>query len=125
MVSYQNITIKTMRGGCYAIIRDMSFPETCPHCGAVNEVDCLALERRPLSKVLWVEGYRCQTCNQWKPVFYSNRLLDEALRKLETMRPDHPSFAYHFAKTVRRAQDIQRRGLESNGTFRHQNMAST
>lgn len=111
MASCANLTIKAMRAVCYAIIRNMSFPETCPHCGAVNEVDWLALERRPLSKVLWVEGYRCRTCRQWKPVFYSNRLLDEALRKLETMRPEHLSFAYLFAKTVRRAQEIQKRGL--------------
>lgn len=89
----------------------MSFPETCPHCGTVNDVDGLALERRPLSKVLWVEGYRCKTCQAWKPVFYSNRLLDEALRKLESMRPTHPSFAYLFAKTAKRAQEIQKRGL--------------
>lgn len=103
----------------------MEIPDTCRHCGAINLVDWLTLERRPLSKVLWVEGYQCKTCSSWKPVYYSNRQLDESLRKLEVMRPTHPSFLWHFAKTMKRSIEIQRRGLDMDGTLEHKNMVAS
>lgn len=100
----------------------MDIPDICPHCGTVNMIDWTKLERRPLSKVIWVEGYTCQQCNRWKPCWYSNRLLEEALRKLESMPPRHASFAWHFLKAIKRAQDIQKRGMDTDGSLRHQNL---
>lgn len=89
-------------------------------------IDWLHLESRPLSKLLTVSGYVCQQCHRWKPCWYSNRLLDEAMRKLESMSPEHPSFLFHFSKTAKRASEIQKRGQETeNGTIRYSHMAST
>jgi len=89
-------------------------------------IDWHRLESRPLSKLLTVSGYVCQQCNRWKPCWYSNRLLDDAMRKLESMSPQNPSFFYHFVKTMKRAAEIQKRGQETdNGTIRHPHMALT
>lgn len=89
---------------------EMDMPDTC-NCGAINMIDWLNLEARPVSKLLWVEGYTCQDCQRWKPLFYSNRLLDESMKKLTSMPPTHKSFAYLLSKAVRRAADIQLRAV--------------
>lgn len=88
-------------------------------------IDLMRLERRPLSKVLVVEGYTCQQCHRWKPCWYSNRLLEEALRKLEKHNPASRSYRFHLAKAVKRAQDVQLRGMETDGAIQHQNMAGS
>lgn len=103
---------------------DMEVPDTCPNCGAMIMLDWTHLEIRPVSKIYTVSGYTCQQCHRWKPCWYSNRLLDEAMRKLESMSPMNKSFMYHFAKVLQRADEIQKRGQETNGTIRHKDMAS-
>lgn len=72
--------------------------------------------KRPVSNLIFAEGFVCERCKDWKPAFYLTASLEDALRKLEVMRPDHPSFRYHFYKTMKRAIEIQRRG-EQHGSF--------
>jgi hypothetical protein len=94
-------------------------------CGHWNMIDAENLERRPLSGLYTAEGFTCQECNTWKPWWYSTRQLDENMRKLETMKPDHPSFWWHFVKTRKRAEEIQQRGRNTaHGEIGHQNMAT-
>lgn len=88
-------------------------------------VDPLKLERRPLKGLYTQEGFECQQCHRWKPCWISTRQLDEKMRKLENMRPDHPSFMYLFVKVLKRAEEIQRRGTETDGSIRHQNMVAS
>lgn len=90
----------------------MEIPILSP-CGHWNLIDPEGLEKRPFSGLYTVSGYICQECGQWKPWFYSNRSLDEKLRHLSGMRPDHPSFFYYFVKARKRAEEIQKtaRGL--------------
>lgn len=76
-------------------------------------INLLNLESRPLSKLMTVSGYVCQQCHRWKPCWYSNRLLDEAMRKLGSMSPKNSSFPYHFSRTMKRALEIQKRGYET------------
>jgi hypothetical protein len=103
----------------------MELPTHCDSCGQDTMLDWSRLERRPLSKLYSVEGFFCPFCRRWKPLFFTTRQLDENLRKLETMRPDHPSFYFHLLKAVKRAQEIQKRGRELDGSIRHTDMAST
>jgi len=87
----------------------MDMPDTCLHCNSVNMIDWQNLETRPVSKLLRVEGYICPTCKAWKPLFYSNRLMDESMKKLASIPPTHKSFAYLLAKALKRAEDVQLR----------------
>lgn len=100
----------------------MDLPNTC-FCGEVNMIDFLKLERRPLNSLMWVEGYECQHCRQWKPCWFSNRQLDEKLRKLESMPVTHRSFRYTFVKLYNRAVQLQIRGQETDGSIRHKDVA--
>jgi len=84
----------------------MELPDVCV-CGHVNLVDYGKLERRPLSGLYTASGYECRQCKTWKPCYYSTRLLDEELSKLEKLSPNHPSFAFRLAKAFRRASAIQ------------------
>lgn len=83
------------------------------------------LESRPLSKIYTIFGYKCQQCGIWKPCWFSTRLLDEEMRKLENTSPTNPSFKHRFVKAVRRAEEIQRRGQEINGSLEHSDMVVT
>lgn len=68
------------------------------------------LERRPLPKLWEVEGYVCEHCHQWKPVFFTNARLDSKLRKLSSTR--HKSFAHNFQRALRSARAAQLAGQE-------------
>lgn len=102
----------------------MEFPVLLS-CGHWNMLDTDKLERRPLSDLMTVTGISCQICKMWKPWYYSTRQLDESMRKLRLMPPDHASFWYYFVKTRKRAEEIQRRGRNiANGAFQYPHMAS-
>lgn len=104
----------------------MEIPVRCDACDHQTMVDWENLEGRPLSKLITVYGYTCQVCNVWKPCWYSNRQLDDAMRRLISLPPTHPSFLYHFARTMKRAKEIQQRGRNTaNGAFGHQNLAQS
>lgn len=101
----------------------MELPETCL-CGYFYMVDWDNLERRPLSKLMWMEGRECPSCKRWKPFVYMNLQLESNFRRLNSMLPTHPSFKYHLSKAVKRAEEIQRRGMDAYGSIRHTNMAT-
>ena len=73
-------------------------------------VDLENLESRPLNKLYTVEGFTCQECNTWRPCWYSSLQLQESMRHLNQMRPDHHSFQHYLGKVYKRAIEIQRRG---------------
>lgn len=103
----------------------MELPDLCQNCHKFVMVDFENLTRRPLGRLYTVYGYSCPYCNVWKQCFYSTRQLDENLGRLKKMRPTHPSFAYHLAKTLRRAQEINRRARSMDGSVRLQDVAFT
>jgi hypothetical protein len=106
---------------CYN--QNMELPDNCSNCDHVNMIDWSKLESRPLAGLYTVSGYTCKKCGKWKPCYYSNRLLDESLRKLESISPKNRSFEFHFRKLVKRAIDIQERGMAAHGASRCKNMA--
>ena len=93
----------------------MELPDTCT-CGQINMIDYENLTSRPLGKLYTEYGYSCKACGNWKPCLISSRQLDEKLRKLTEMSPDHPSFPYHFAKAVKRAQEVNKRARSVHGS---------
>ena len=101
----------------------MELPDTCP-CGHVNMIDWENLEIRPVSKLMNVSGYECSACRKWKPCSYSNRQLDDSIKRICSMKPTHPSFAYYLAKAMKRSEEIQKRGMDANGSLRHTNMVA-
>jgi len=84
----------------------MDMPDTCLHCNSVNMIDWQNLETRPVSNLIRVEGYKCPTCQRWKPLFYSNRLMDESMKKLASMSPAHKSFSFLLSKALKRAEFV-------------------
>lgn len=110
----------------HVIISKMELPDVCPNCHEINMVDWRGLERRLLSKSLFVQlGYSCRACERWKPCCYTTRQLDEKLHQLDSMLPAHPSYYFYFVKAYKRAEEIQRRGKVADGSFQHKDMAFT
>ena len=73
-----------------------------------NMLDLENLESRPLSKLTSVEGFTCRNCERWEAVFYTTQSLMALLERLEGMKPTHKNFAYYFAKTLKKAEGVQR-----------------
>lgn len=101
----------------------MELPETCS-CGYLYMVDWDSLERRPLSKLMWMEGKECPNCKRWKPFVYTSLQLETNFRRLNSMLPTHPSFSYYLSKAVKRAEDIHLRGMDAYGSIFNKNVAS-
>ncbi len=102
----------------------MDLPVLCDTCGHEQMVDWERLEVRPISSLYTAHGYTCSKCSTWKRLWISTVQLLEHIRRLETMQPTHPSFWYHYSKTMKRSLVIQRRGrISENGTIRDKDMA--
>jgi hypothetical protein len=95
----------------------MELPDVCPSCHQTNMVDWENMEKRLISKIYTVYGYSCPKCGKWKPSFYTTRQLEENIRRLMRMSPNHPSFQYHLIKAAKRAEEIQRRGRIASGSI--------
>jgi hypothetical protein len=100
----------------------MEMPTKCQFCGTEIMLDWNNIPSRPLGKLYFVEEFYCSTCQQREPVWFTTVQLLDGMRKLETMRPDHPSFWYHFVKTLKRAEEIQRRGEKEYGKIGRKNV---
>lgn len=85
----------------------VEIPTRCS-CGKESMIDWSGLEVRPASKLISVEGFTCQYCERWEAVFYTTQSLMALLERLEEMKPTHKNFAYYFAKTLKKAEGIQR-----------------
>jgi len=70
--------------------------------------DLAKLEIRPVSNLVSVEGFTCKFCERWEAVFYTTQSLMALLERLEGMNPTHKNFGYYFAKTLKKAEGIQR-----------------
>lgn len=86
-------------------------------------VDLESLEIRPISKLFLVEFFICEHCECEEAVFYTTPLFEESLRKLDNMHPFNTSFLYHFAKALKRAEELQRKGMELHGKIRKQSFS--
>lgn len=83
----------------------MEFPFTCQGCKKIILVDLERLEKKPINKVLWREGFSCE-CGEWNAVIVSSRQVSEALRKL-AHRKVNRDFPYYLAKVLRRVRSLQ------------------
>ena len=66
---------------------------------------------RKVSKLFVAEGYICCKCREWIPVWFTTNLLEESLIKLNKMHPFNTSYRYHFGKILKRAEEVQRKGM--------------
>lgn len=98
----------------------MELPFICSGCGQESMIDLDKLERRPLDRITWMDGFQC-TCGVWKPVWFETALLSDAMRKLDDSKKD---FRFHFAKVLKRALTTYERGMEIYGSQQFQNMAT-
>jgi len=83
-------------------------------------VDWERLEKRPVNSIYSISGQVCQSCQKWNVLWYSTKLLDEKMEKLANTPQTNKSFWYHFCKTRKRAEEIQK-----NGKIKFQNMAGS
>lgn len=86
-------------------------------------VDFDRLASRPLDKIVTAHGYVCEKCGNWEAIYHSTASMDEALRKLSRYAPGHPKFAFLFAKAVRKAEGLNRRG-DNYGARKRPDMAT-
>ena len=87
----------------------VDIPLHCSHCGKENMVDFATLDTRPVDKVVSVEGYICQICGIWEPVFYITVSLQEKLARLERTAVGNKKFNYLFGKVLRKAEILRSR----------------
>lgn len=85
----------------------MQLPLRCAH-GTEQMVDVDSLERRVLSKLDTVEGFTC-VHGEWNPVFHLTPSLEAAMQRLDNLPVTHRNFQYYFAKTLRKAEGVQKR----------------
>jgi len=96
----------------------MKLPQRC-ECGVITDIDMSNMESRPLSKVVFIEGYTCPSCGEWKPLFVNSVPLQEKLERLASLRPGSKKLRYEFTKLLNRAIRLQ----EKHGSFFTQNLA--
>lgn len=73
------------------------------------------LEKRVMSKLLTVEGWVCKH-GSFNPVFRVTPSLQAAMERLDNMEITHRNFQFYFAKTLRKAEGVQKRTV-NNGAF--------
>jgi len=88
----------------------------CDACHQETMVDMERMETRPVSNLVTMEGFTCKHCHEWKPVFALTASLAGAMRKLNALSPTRRDFLWHFAKTLHKAEGVQKRG-ENYGAF--------
>ena len=89
---------------------DMStLPVMCPSCLKEVMVEMENLETKPIDKVVSRLGVTCTSCDEWVTLSYTTRLLEDALKKLESRPTSGASYHYHFAKALKKCEGIQER----------------
>ena len=86
-------------------------------------VDYENLASWPLDKVMTAYGYVCEKCGNREAVFHSTTSMQEALRKLRETPAQKPRHAFLFAKALRKAEGLNRRGDDGNPHFWHGRVA--
>lgn len=83
------------------------------------------LSEWPLDNLMTAQGFTCAFCGAREAVSYSTPSLREAERKLNRYPPGHPQFRFLFAKLLRKAEGINRRGAVLNGAIQYSHMAES
>lgn len=91
-------------------------PWHCHHCGHEQMVDFDALSSWPLDKVLTAQGFVCSNCGMREAISITSVSLEEALRKLQSVAPGNRKFHFLFAKAIKKAEGLNRRG-DPNGAL--------
>ena len=84
-----------------------TLPVPCQSCGYENMVDMDSLEKQPVDKVVSKLGFVCKSCDNWVTVSYRTRMLDDALKKLESKSPQSANYHFHFARTLKKSEGVQ------------------
>jgi hypothetical protein len=91
----------------------MQLPFRCVH-GEEEMVDVDKLEVRTVSKLLKVEGWTCKH-GSFNVLFRRTPSLDAAMQRLDNLPVTHRNFRYYFAKTLHKAEGVQKRS--NHGAF--------
>ena len=70
-------------------------------------VDMESLDKQPVDKVVTRLGKKCTECDTWITISYTTRLLEDALKKLETRSMNSAGYHYHFAKALKKCEGVQ------------------
>lgn len=85
-------------------------------------VDFDALSSWPLDPVLTARGFVCSNCGMREAISITSASLEEAVRKLQSTVPGNRKFPFLFAKAVKKAQGLNRRG-DPNGALPNPHLA--
>jgi hypothetical protein len=101
------------------------FPLRCSHCGRVTMVDLEAMEILPIDQVTRVEGFHCNHCEKWEPVYYSTVSLEEVIAKLQRSAIGSKRYQTLFSKALSKAENLRSRIERRDGTRKHPDLASS
>ena len=90
-------------------------------------VDITDLDKRPLSKVVTVEGYDCNRCGKWEPVSFYTVSLYELLEKIAKLPAKSGKRHRLHRKAITKTKNLQeriRRDLK-NGSSKHTDKTSS
>jgi len=84
-----------------------ALPVLCPSCLEEIMVDMDNLDNQPIDKVASRLGTICTNCDTWITISYTTRLLEDALKKLESRPTSSAGYHYHFAKAFKKCEGVQ------------------
>lgn len=102
----------------------MELPWHCSVCRAECMVDFGNLLQWPLDGLITAHGFIC-SCGAREAVSYSTPSLREAERKLNRYSPNQPQYRHLFAKLLRKAEGVNRRGALLHGAIERPHMAES
>lgn len=84
----------------------MTVPWKCGSCSVINMIDLLALESKPVDKIVSARGFCCKKCGEWQAVSYTSTSLREAESKLARYTPRHEQFMFLFKRLLHKASHM-------------------
>lgn len=69
-------------------------------------INVLALEIKPVDKIISARGFECEKCGVWQALSYTSESLREAENKLSRYKPMHKQFVFLFKKLIHKASNM-------------------
>lgn len=69
-------------------------------------IDLLALDIKPVDKIIHARGFECEKCGTWQALSYTSASLREAENKLARYTPRHEQFCFLFKKLLHKASGM-------------------
>lgn len=81
-------------------------PLNCSHCNALQMVDILHLDTRPVSKTMTLRGYTCKTCGEWETVSVETAAMIDLLARIDKAKVGSTRYQMLMAKALEKQMNL-------------------